>query len=136
MQKPKVKFSSEELKRKLSPESYHVTQEKGTEAPFTGDYYSSKENGTYTCIVCGTKLFLSDTKYDSGCGWPSFFAPADKTTIAETNDISHGMERIEVTCATCGAHLGHLFSDGPKPTGMRYCINSAALNFKKKTTDS
>jgi peptide-methionine (R)-S-oxide reductase len=122
----------EELKKKLTPEEYHVTQEKGTEAPFSGAYVHTKENGTYNCKVCGTPLFSSDTKFDSGTGWPSF----DKAlpgAVKENVDDSHGMTRTEIVCATCGAHLGHKFSDGPKDTtGDRFCMNSCALDLEKK----
>ena len=114
---------------KLTPEQYHVLREAGTEAPFSGDLLSNKDDGRYRCAACGEPLFDSDTKYDSGSGWPSFTAPADGQSVAEHRDASLGMTRVEVRCAKCEGHLGHVFPDGPGPTGLRYCINSASLAF-------
>lgn len=132
----KVTFSEEELKNKLTPEQFKITQQCGTEPAFTGKYYAHKENGTYLCVVCGNKLFSSDTKYESGSGWPSFFKPIDSNSIDETVDTTFGMHRTELKCADCGAHLGHVFTDGPNPTGLRYCINSGSLDFKKDTSST
>lgn len=115
---------------KLTPQEYHVCREKGTERAFSGEYWNTKEKGVYNCRCCGEPLFLSDSKYDSGCGWPSFFQPADADVILEETDRSHGMVRTEVMCKACGAHLGHVFEDGPKPTGLRYCINSLSIKLK------
>ncbi len=117
---------------KLTPEEFHITREKGTERAFSGEYWNTKDVGAYKCRCCGTTLFLSDSKYDSGCGWPSFFQPADGDTIREARDTSHGMIRTEVMCDNCGAHLGHVFEDGPQDeTGLRYCINSASIKLDK-----
>ncbi len=116
----------------LSPEQYKVLRQCGTEPPFSGKYVNFKEDGFYYCAACGAKLFSSDTKYDSGSGWPSFYAAADTSNIEEVLDKSHGMIRTEIKCKKCGGHLGHLFNDGPNPTGMRFCVNSAALDFKKE----
>lgn len=124
--------TEKEWQETLTPEQYHVLREKGTERAFTGRYWNLKEDGAYLCAGCGEPLFNSDAKFDSGCGWPSFYEALDKTKIVETEDFSHGMHRVEVTCAKCGGHLGHVFPDGPRPTGMRYCINSASLDFKKR----
>lgn len=120
-----------EWRKKLTPEQYHVLREKGTERAFTGKYWDNHEKGIYVCAGCGTELFSSETKFDSGSGWPSFWDAVDKDRIALHRDTSHGMTRVEATCAKCGGHLGHLFDDGPQPTGNRYCINSASLEFRK-----
>jgi peptide-methionine (R)-S-oxide reductase len=125
-------FSDQQWRNILSPEQYHVLREKGTERAFTGEYWNHHDNGDYTCAGCGALLFSSDTKFDSGCGWPSFFDMADSSRIIRKEDYSFGMHRIEVICANCKGHLGHVFEDGPQPTGLRYCINSVSIKFKKK----
>lgn len=123
---------AEDLRKRLTAEQYHVTQEKGTEYPFTGKYWDHRESGMYRCVVCGAELFRSEEKFDAHCGWPSFTAPAEEANIAEAEDRTHRMRRTEVMCGKCGAHLGHVFPDGPRPTGLRYCINSASLEFEGK----
>ena len=126
----KVERSREEWKQQLTDEQYHVLREKGTERPFTGRYWDHKESGIYSCAGCGQELFRSEAKFDAHCGWPSFWDAVDPSCIEKRDDISHGMHRIEVTCSRCGGHLGHLFDDGPRPTGQRYCINSASIDFQ------
>jgi peptide-methionine (R)-S-oxide reductase len=128
----KIEKSEEQWKRELSPEQYHVLREAGTERAFTGAYWDNHDKGAYYCAACGLKLFSSDTKFDSGTGWPSFFQPVAETNVEKDIDISLGVERIEVKCRRCGSHLGHVFDDGPRPTGLRYCMNSLALKFVKE----
>ncbi|NIE95674.1 peptide-methionine (R)-S-oxide reductase MsrB [Acinetobacter sp. C26M] len=126
----KVNKTDREWQRELSPEEYRITRQKGTEPAFTGQYWNNKQHGTYVCRCCGAELFSSETKYDSGCGWPSFFRPVDSVAVEEHEDLSHGMVRTEIVCHDCDAHLGHVFEDGPQPTGLRYCVNSASLQLK------
>ncbi len=122
--------SNEEWRKQLSPEEFRVAREKGTEPPFTGRYWNNHEEGMYRCVCCGAPLFRSQEKFESGSGWPSFTAPAEEANIQTERDTSHSMERVEVQCSQCGAHLGHVFPDGPRPAGLRYCINSASLKFE------
>ena len=130
--KPKIEKSEEEWEKELTPEQYQICRMKGTERPFTGEYYKTEETGVYNCVACGNELFESDTKFESGSGWPSFYKPIGQENVATEEDTTYGMRRTEVMCSKCGAHLGHLFPDGPRPTGLRYCINSVSLKLDPK----
>jgi peptide-methionine (R)-S-oxide reductase len=133
--RPKIEKSDAEWRKQLTPEQYHVTRQHGTERAFSGPYWNEKHPGTYTCVCCGTPLFSSETKFDSGTGWPSFWAPLARDAVDEHEDRSWFARRTEVRCASCDAHLGHVFPDGPKPTGLRYCMNGTALGFAAKSEE-
>ena len=133
--KPKIQKTDAQWRAQLTPEQYQVTRQHGTERPFTSSLLKEKRGGTFNCVACGAPLFVSDAKFESGTGWPSFFAPVSKDAVSEISDNSHGMRRTEIRCASCEAHLGHVFPDGPKPTGQRYCMNGAALAFEPEAGD-
>ena len=127
----KIRKSDDEWRERLTPDQYAITRQAATEPPFSGKYCDTKEQGIYNCVCCGARLFDASSKYDSGSGWPSFWEPAEQSNIEEREDLSHGMRRVEIVCARCDAHLGHVFPDGPEPTGLRYCVNSGALDLDK-----
>jgi peptide-methionine (R)-S-oxide reductase len=129
MDTTKVVKSDAQWREELTPQQFHVTREHGTERPFTGPFWDSREKGVYSCVCCGQELFRSDTKFDAGCGWPSFFEAVKPGVVTEIEDLSHGMRRTEIRCSRCDAHLGHVFPDGPPPTGLRYCMNGHAMRF-------